>query len=218
MKVCYVILTCEAYQPTRCQLIRDTWLKRIGSADAWFLSARANPEARVLGWNTLDTYDSCPIKYQQFFLNLPGSYDWYVFCDDDTYLFPERLEPLLGDPSRPQCIGMLARKPDLPPYMAGGPGFLLSSAAVAYLPEACRTIPIQSLYSDVMIGIWLKDTPTEFIDNPLFFNYPHDHPLGGGDPRTACGYHYVDAAHVALYSHLHSGDTPEACTTSVRTP
>jgi hypothetical protein len=69
-----------------------------------------------------------------------------------------------------------------------------------------------------MVGVWLKGTDTEFVDNPLFFNYPHDHPLGGGDPRTACGYHYVDAAHSQVYWDLHSASPTEPCITSARTP
>lgn len=60
MRTTYVILTCEAYLPTRCKAIRDTWLKNV--SNYVFLSAHPNEAENVLGWNTPDNYESCALK------------------------------------------------------------------------------------------------------------------------------------------------------------
>lgn len=204
MKVCYIILTCERYRKTRGKLVEETWIRHIGDADYWFLSAIENREDRTLGWNTQDDYWASRMKYKQFFLNFPNTYDWYVMCDDDTYMFPERVRHLFGDPTHPQYIGMIAEKPGLPLYMAGGPGFILSSSTFDIIKKSCNDTPLYNWYSDVMVGYWLKDSNVKFCNMSGFFNYPHDHPLGGGDPATAYSFHYVDEPHFLKYDQLHS--------------
>ena len=90
MSICYIILTCEKYLPTRVNYLLETSLKTVNPRDIYFLSCRSI-EPNVYGWNTPDDYEGCPLKYVRFFQNMTLNYDWYYFMDDDTFVFPKRL-------------------------------------------------------------------------------------------------------------------------------
>jgi hypothetical protein len=88
-KICYIILTCENYLPTRATWLRENSLKYTNPSDYYFLSCKPGPNS-VYGWNTADDYNSCPWKYIEFFRNMDLDYDWYVFLDDDAFVLTNR--------------------------------------------------------------------------------------------------------------------------------
>lgn len=157
MSITYVILTCEAYLPTRCKAIRDTWLNDV--SNYVFLSAHPNEAENVLGWNTPDNRDSCSKKYIEFFRNHTLDSDWIVFCDDDTFVFPSRLEAFLQtkNPDDSLYIGYEFPGCDPPGGLSGGAGFVLSRTAYTQLCSYLRSTDDVwvSTYSDVSISIWL---------------------------------------------------------------
>lgn len=85
-----------------------------------------------------------------------------MFCDDDTFVFPARVESMLAqlDPNRSLYIGF-----DFPiPHwsttiggMSGGAGFVLSRSTYQRLCAYIRTAenPWVSMYTDVSIANWL---------------------------------------------------------------
>ena len=96
-KICYIILTCEKYIDTRVNWQSATCFKYINNKDCYYLSCKpVNCKKNIYGWYTKDDYTSCPDKYIAFFKNLDLVYDWYVFIDDDTFIFPDRLQKFLS--------------------------------------------------------------------------------------------------------------------------
>jgi hypothetical protein len=201
MKICYVILTCELYLETRCKWVRDTWLKSIAPHDEYvFLSAMPRPESHVVGWNTPDTYEGCAEKYTSFLKHAEIAADWYVFVDDDTFVFPTRLRTFLAslDSSTYNYAGKLLDGPI--PTMSGGAGFALSRSLFSHFQTYVRThrfVP-STHYSDVTIGELVQRTPgTLYTWNRAFNSHPH---FKEGDVRTAITFHYVTQDLFSYYS------------------
>ena len=127
MKICYIILTCEKYINSRAKWLLKYSLCNVEKKDIYFLSCK-NQEPNVYGWNTSDTYESCPLKYIRFFQNMMIDYDWYFFMDDDTFILPHRLEKFVKnfDKNKSLYIGHKCDHISFPLYMSGGAGFLMS--------------------------------------------------------------------------------------------
>jgi len=124
INVCYIILTCEKYLQTRAKWQKETCFKDVSENDCYFLSCKPSPP-NTYGWNTEDDYKSCIIKYVKFFQNLTIKYDWYMFIDDDTYVFPNRVEQYLAnyDNTQPLYIGSIWKHIKELRFTSGGAGF-----------------------------------------------------------------------------------------------
>jgi hypothetical protein len=172
MKVLYVVLACDAYYPTRCQWQKETWLSRV--EHHVFLGCRMQPEKNMVGWGTTDDYHSCPLKYIEFMRK--GSftdYDWVVFVDDDTFVFPDRLESYLSTLDSTSSLYVGAPCNDGWTYMSGGAGFAVSHPLMARLRDYAQTTDLVSLhvahYSDKTFGHWVHAVGgTEFVPNSRF--------------------------------------------------
>lgn len=188
--VLYTILTCDAYYKTRCQWQKDTWLTQ--TENHVFLGKQDNPEWNMVGWNTADNYDSCPIKLMNFVRHykLKPNIEWVVIADDDTFIFPKRLEMFLGelDSTRLFYIGTTCN--DGCVFMSGGAGFVVSRALFNKLKEyslsASDTELHRSKYSDLSFGHWAIACNAEYIPNNRFHG---DYKEEYGSTEISC--HYV---------------------------
>lgn len=195
MRVGYVILTCEPYLRTRAVWQRESWLKQVAPENYYYISCRAHPDdPNVVGWGTADGYDACPSKYIAFFKNMPmEEFDWIVFPDDDTFLFPKRLEAFLAgfDSTRQHYVGAFISEHD--GFMSGGAGFALS----APLYKAIREYFIQTPniptcdHGDVSMGMWIRNCAPGAgrVHSPLFCGIPYGN--NTPEPDVAFSYHYV---------------------------
>jgi len=164
-KVCYIALTCENYIPTRVEWQKQTCFRNTNMADCYFLSCK-NGVGSIYGWNTADDYSSCITKYIKFFQNMNLDYDWYMFIDDDTFVFPDRVEQYLNrlDPTIPSYVGaMWSHIPDLL-FMSGGAGFFLSKPAYKMLREFLIDDGVCALRTqhapnngDATMGVWIRE-------------------------------------------------------------
>lgn len=200
MKLCYIILTCEKYIPTRCEAVRRSWLRNV--PDYYFLSSIPNPDQRILGWNTPDDYNSCSLKYIEFFKHATIDADWIVFCDDDTFVFPDRIANSLRtlDPAEPLYIGYEFPGVKSPGGLSGGAGFILSRSSYLKLCEYIRTGTDVwvSTYTDVSMAVWLLERMQgvrKITDNRF-------HPFKCKSPsefRQALTFHYVTPEDMSEY-------------------
>ena len=202
MKLFYVILTCQKYLPTRCDWVRNSWLRQIKQQDDYcFLSSIPDPQSKVVGWNTPDNYEGCSRKYLEFFRNMNVDADWVVFVDDDTFIFPERLRIMLRkrNPADKLYIGKLLDGEI--PTMSGGAGFVLSSRLFSEMQNYVKTndIVLDSTYSDVTIGQWAKALSAEYVWDKRFNSHPHTEE---GDINTAISFHYVTQPLFRQYSKI----------------
>ena len=171
----------------------------------YFLSAKADPTRNVLGWDTADDYASCPAKYIALLRNDaidPSAFDWIFFCDDDTYVFHNRLVAHLASVSNrvelnPRCyVGHMLNDENL--FMSGGAGFALSPQLYRDLTEYVRdpnnSSPPNATYSDKSMGYWMRDLmaagkTVDFVHCPdQFRGSPH---TGEKELEKAITFHYV---------------------------
>lgn len=201
MKVCYIILTCEKYLPTRCEAIRKTWLRKV--EDYYFLSSVPNSDQRILGWNTPDDYDSCSLKYIEFFKNETIDADWFVFCDDDTFVFPERIRDLLAglNSEDPLYIGYEFPDHNPPGGFSGGAGIVLSRATYSKLCDYIRTNQDVwiSTYTDVSMAIWLLER-IKGIQKVIDTRFHPEKCKSDAEFQSAFTFHYITPDEMIQYS------------------
>lgn len=212
MNILYVILTCEKFLNSRRIWQMETWLKNIKHTDNYiFLSAKSHPEKKVIGFNTEDSYQSASYKHVEFIKNysIDSTIDWIFFCDDDTFVYPKRLENLIEQEKKEnKTIGRLGvckaniilkdnNKIKFPIFFpSGGAGFAINRNHFFILKEyLLKNIYPVLLNIDVTFGAWFRENNINIIDrgNVLKAQNP-DHPENFYviNPVT---YHYCSEAH-----------------------
>lgn len=184
VSVCYVTLSCEKYMATRV-----AWQKKhCKLPNQYVLSATMDPENKVYGWveETGDAYESCPLKYISFFRkvdDLDDDFDWFVFIDDDTFVFHDRLVKELEQYDKSKSLYVGNPLHHIPPmvYMAGGCGFVLSKSAFKSVKDHVRNTDAKALQQgcrdmfcgDVCMGWWVRTVGT--IESVFNRNLCYDH-------------------------------------------
>ena len=95
MKICYIISTCNKYLDTRVKHQMDIMLKNVNKEDIYYLTSKPDIKNRHFGWYVMDDEKNITWKYIHFIYNMNIDYDWYIFIDDDTFVFEKRLINLL---------------------------------------------------------------------------------------------------------------------------
>ena len=104
MKICYIISTCDKYIETRVKYQMETMLKNVNKDDIFYLTSKADISKRQFGWQSMDDTQNITWKYIHFIYNMNIiDYDWYIFIDDDTFVFQNRLETLLQNYNSNEC-------------------------------------------------------------------------------------------------------------------
>lgn len=180
MRICYIILTCEKYIHTRREWQLQTMFKNFPKEDIYYLGHTMDPNNRIFSWGAYDTYDHLPYKFLLFFTHIKLDYDWYVFIDDDTYVFHDRLESMLQHKSchASICIGkQLIHLMNQPwgYYMSGGAGTVLSRNLYMQLHAFMNEIPnpmglIFHWCADICLGLWVR-----LICNVEYINHLNFH-------------------------------------------
>jgi ribosomal protein L40E len=139
MSICYIILTCEKFLETRSKWQRECCFEFVDPSCYFYLSCKPGPNS-VYGWNTADDYESCPQKYIEFFKQMDLEYDWYVFLDDDTFVFPDRMIKTLSKFDKSQSLYIGDKLSHMFPfvYMSGGASFVLSNSSYKLVKEYVR--------------------------------------------------------------------------------
>jgi len=171
-KIAYIILTCEKYMNTRVKYQKETFLKDV---NYYYISYKMDENNNIYGFDTDDSYDSCPNKYLNFIRTINLVYDWYIFIDDDTYVFPDKLVEFLTHFDSQQCyyMGVDFSQTGILTHYSGGAGFLLSNPTYTllkkylqnektiedYKKEYVTLYPNNSLiHGDVFMAMWISET------------------------------------------------------------
>lgn len=196
MKILYVILTCQRYSETRVRWQKNTWVKDV---DHIYLKDPAK------GYE--ESYENLSKKYVDFFLDYNfDEYDWLFLCDDDTFVFTNKLFTFLSlcDPDKNTMIGS-----ELPLHFvkkatelnvrscSGGAGIAISKSLAKNIQEYLRNgdYVVLNEQADVSLAIWCKYS----VEDPILFfgcNYffrpespKHENNWGMYHPIT---FHYCD--------------------------
>jgi hypothetical protein len=180
---------------TRLKWQRASWLSNIDSYIV-LTGSIGSIDPKVACMNVGDNYESCPYRYYQYIKeNDLASYDWIVFVDDDTFVFPKRLEAYLAtlDNSLELYVGHILTYPIT--FMSGGAGFCLTKTAYKslrdYLLNTHRKQIRFEINGDVTMGVWINLIPNiKLINSNKFNGSPHMHHKST-KTDVAITYHYV---------------------------
>lgn len=166
MKICYIISTCDKYIETRVQYQLQYMFNNVNKEDIFYLTSKPNIDKRQFGWNCLDDPQNITWKYIHFIYNMENilNYDWYVFIDDDTFLFFDKLINLLSKYNKNEnyYIGheLDHIKRDFCLYMSGGAGYAISNSLYNIIFKYVKETGINNSYEhwcdDLCIGLWIN--------------------------------------------------------------
>jgi len=169
MKVCYIVLTCNKYFENRVQWQLETMFKDVNKQDIYFLGHTMDVDRRLYSWGAPDDYNGLPYKFVDFFKHLDITYDWYMFIDDDTYVFHSRLLSLLEQYNTEQLYSIGKRLDHVKDsewgvYHSGGAGTVLSNSLYVKIRELlCSKQTVQECVphwcADICMGIWTRSIP-----------------------------------------------------------
>jgi hypothetical protein len=188
MKICYIISTCDKYLDTRVKYQLETMFKNVNKDDIFYLTSKPDIEKRQFGWYSMDDAQNITWKYIHFIYNMNiSNYDWYIFIDDDTFVFENRLKNLLNNYNSNEnfYIGKELDhiKDEFCLYMSGGAGYALSNILYANIVDYIRKIGKNEAYyplinlkeqfcDDLCIGLWIqeiaKNNKVHQLNNNLF--------------------------------------------------
>ena len=187
MKICYIISTCDKYLDTRVKYQMESMFKNVNKADIYYLTSKPDVNNRQFGWYCMDDEKNITWKYIHFIYNtnIPD-YDWYVFIDDDTFVFEGRLKNLLTkyDSSENYYIGKELEhiKNEFCLYMSGGAGYAISKSLYSFITDYVKNTGINNSFKywcdDLCIGLWIqeiaKTNKINQLNNNLFHLAEHE--------------------------------------------
>lgn len=175
MKYCYIISTCDKYLDNRVKFQMNSFLKDVSIDDIYYLTCKSNIEQRQFGWNCLDDPYNITWKYINFIYNMDiPNYDWYIFIDDDTFVFKNRLEKLLEnyDSNENYYIGKELDhiKNDFGLYMSGGAGYVISNNLYSLINTYVKNNYSDSFKhwcDDLCVGLWIQEISSNYKVNQI---------------------------------------------------
>jgi len=199
-------LTCNIFNDTRKKCIEETWLKDVESY-LWLTNEESENCAKLS--DTSDYY-SATIRHVNSFsyiYNMDKEYDWYFFCDDDTFLNYKNLNNFVStlDKKEYKAYGMVlshAKDPGNPiwnqipknyKFFSGGAGFLFNRASLEKVMHLGKCIIRDGILNgDVMLGMALFESGVELIDVDLFKSAkPKDYHHTENDIKKMITYHRI---------------------------
>ena len=178
-KILYVILHGEVYKE-RYHNIKDTWGK---DKDLLFYGDYEDIDKGIIKVSENKSYRSNEEKHinvlKYFNENSNYNYEWFFFCDDDTFVNSSKLEELLSSFDITQIHGEILRTsfvngiPIPPPileYHSGGAGYLIHNSLLKIISKDVKFL--NTGYSDVTLGICLRDLNIPVSNSDLFKSQP----------------------------------------------
>jgi hypothetical protein len=164
----------------------DIMLKNVNKDDIYYLTSKPDIKNRQFGWYCMDDEKNIAWKYIHFIFNMNIDYDWYIFIDDDTFVYEKRLLNLLTKYNSDEnyYIGKELDhiKNDFCLYMSGGAGYAISKGLYKLLHKYVKNTGINNSYKhwcdDLCIGIWIqeiaKTNKINQLNNNLFHLAEHE--------------------------------------------
>jgi len=173
-KILYTILhTCT--RPERYDGIVNSWGKNV---DFLFYSDCDNEDKKIVKVSDNSSYSSNEPKHInviKYLVENNYQYEWFFFCDDDTFVNTKNLENNLDLFDKDKINGSVLKDTWLQDrslvYCSGGAGYLIHKTL---LPIISKTIKLGSGYSDVSLGICAKELNIELINHDGFKSQPPD--------------------------------------------
>lgn len=176
-KVLFVILH-GFLNKERCDIIKKTW--GIGQ-NLLFYSDYDDQNNNVIKVSDRTDYHSNEEKHVNVLNYLAKNikYEWFMFCDDDTFVDTEKIINKLDFLDKNKVHGSVMNcwpKDKSLYYCSGGAGYLIHKSLLSTIGEKIKVM--NTGYSDVTLGLFLRENGIGIINHedfrsqpPSYFNY-----------------------------------------------
>lgn len=186
MTILFLILTTKANANTRQRWQRETWLQGV---DYVYLDEPLNGE---------EVYTNVAHKYVAWLRSNELKHDWYFFCDDDTWVYVERLRAALGLTNVPTMKGfkggefMVEGTTFITQWFSGGAGVAINKPLLLRIQSYVKGENIiVSTESDTSLAIWAKISTLNFLPvHNRLFRPQHPHHASNNSVKDCITYHY----------------------------
>jgi hypothetical protein len=194
-KILYVILhTCT--RPDRYEGIVNSWAKDI---DFLFYADCDNEDKKIVKVSDDSTYSSNEPKHVnviKYLVEKNYQYEWFFFCDDDTFVNTKNLEQNLDYFDKNKISGSVLKgtweKDRTLEYCSCGAGYLIDKTLLVKISESIKNSG--SGYSDVSLGVCAKEAGIEFCDYEKFNSQkPEYYKRDIHTIKDMFTYHYVNS-------------------------
>lgn len=192
MKILYLILHTKKHQD-RYDNVVNTWAKNV---DFLFYSDHDDDNKQIIKVTDRNDYHSNEVKFYSVVKNFPEkylNYDWYFFCDNDTFvntkLFEDNLNKFNSSKVYGQKIYTWTQDPTLG-YYSGGAGYLISNRILRFLKTNIKNY--NTGFSDVTLGLNIKEHEIENEDSDFFKSQPPEYyNIKIEDTKNYISFHYI---------------------------
>jgi hypothetical protein len=193
MKILYCILHTKN-QKSRVDNIIKTWGK---NNDLIFFSDHEDSELNIHKVSENSSYNSGQekqIKSIQFLIDNKNEYDWYVFCDNDTFINTKLIEVIIKDFNEDAVYGEIINcwaEDRTLFYPSGGAGFVVSRKTLLKLSGKVKQNNV--IWGDVSVGINLRNNKINTIDmsNVFHSQKPSFYKIPDKDIKNHASFHYI---------------------------
>jgi hypothetical protein len=191
--ILYVVLHGSMYAD-RYFNVKETWGK---SVDCLFYSDHEDSEKNIIKVSDRTDYHSNEEKHINSLIYVSNNikdYEWFFFCDNDTFVNTEKLESLLSQFDKDSVHGSILNR-HWPAdtslnFCSGGAGYLIHNEL---LDKITQNISILNTgCSDVTLGLCLRDLGIKSVNYDLFNSQPpafHNIPIS--ETKNYITFHYI---------------------------
>lgn len=192
-KILYVILH-GSMNPDRYYNVKETWGK---NEDCLFYSDHEDNEKNIVKVSNRTDYHSNEDKHinvLHYVSNNVEGYEWFFFCDDDTFVNTKKLEEFIESSDKNSVHGSVLegtwpgdRSLN---YCSGGAGYLIHSELLKNIINHVKFL--NSGYSDVSLGICLRELGISSKDSIMFRSQPPSFfGFGLSEIKNYISFHYI---------------------------
>ena len=180
------IISTKKYHNSRVEAINQTWGKGLLNL-LYFTDATEENDNRFLKLTRKNNYKFAYLKTIEgikHFITKERVSDWYVICDDDTYIIYENLIKFLENKNSDKAV-LFGEVSNTWPidrslyYCLGGGGYVMSRRAIEQIYTKILENPklkgYCTDYTDVIVGQICRDKKIELIHSELFHSQKPNH-------------------------------------------
>lgn len=202
-KLLYVILhTCT--RPDRYDGIVNSWGKDV---DYLFYADCEDVSKKIIKVSDDSTYSSNEPKHVnviKYLIENDYQYEWFFFCDDDTFVNTKKLESYLDFFNQEKISGSViktwGKDPNLE-YCSGGAGYIIHNSVLKKISEFINVK--QTGYSDVTVGLYAKELNIGFDNYDGFKSQdPKHYNVDKSTIKDMFTYHYIPSKEMSEYYQL----------------
>jgi hypothetical protein len=192
MKILYVIMHTQN-QNERYDNVMNTWGRDV---DCIFYSDHEDLNKNIIISSNDTSYKSNEEKFCNILNLIPDryqDYDWFLFCDNDTFVNTKLLSEKITDFDENIVYGQELNTYHSDKslyYVSGGAGKLVSNKILQLIKG---NVPNRNTtYADVTLGYALRDLNISIQDYPLFKSQPPEfYKINDNDVQNFITFHYI---------------------------